>query len=98
MDYLRTIWRVLKPGGYWLNLGPLLYHYEGMDSERSVEFTLEEIKLMSERLGFELSRDEQIRCTYAGNDQSMLVYDYRAAFWVARKPVLLSEGEAEEIE
>lgn len=25
-DYLETIWRVLKPGGIWVNEGPLLYY------------------------------------------------------------------------
>lgn len=25
--YIETIFHVLKPGGFWLNLGPLLYHW-----------------------------------------------------------------------
>lgn len=27
LAYLETIYRLLKPGGFWLNLGPLLYHW-----------------------------------------------------------------------
>jgi carnosine N-methyltransferase len=27
MEYIATIKRLLKPGGYWINLGPLLYHW-----------------------------------------------------------------------
>lgn len=27
LDYLRRISLVLKPGGKWINLGPLLYHF-----------------------------------------------------------------------
>jgi carnosine N-methyltransferase len=27
MDYIETIQRLLKPGGVWINLGPLLYHW-----------------------------------------------------------------------
>ena len=29
--YIETIHRVLKPGGVWINLGPLLWHWEGRD-------------------------------------------------------------------
>lgn len=28
LDYIETIDHVLKPGGIWINLGPLLYHWE----------------------------------------------------------------------
>jgi carnosine N-methyltransferase len=27
MDYIETIYRLLKPGSVWINLGPLLYHW-----------------------------------------------------------------------
>ena len=36
--YIEVINRVLRPGGVWINLGPLLYHWvadsEGNDDER----------------------------------------------------------------
>lgn len=25
--FVETIYKILKPGGIWINLGPLLYHY-----------------------------------------------------------------------
>ena len=28
LDYIETIDHILKPGGVWINLGPLLYHWE----------------------------------------------------------------------
>ncbi|KAE9546145.1 hypothetical protein FO519_010643, partial [Halicephalobus sp. NKZ332] len=30
IDYMRIIHRILKPGGIWLNFGPLLYHFADM--------------------------------------------------------------------
>lgn len=27
MEYIECISKILKPGGLWVNLGPLLYHY-----------------------------------------------------------------------
>ena len=26
--YVELIHKILKPGGYWINLGPLLYHWQ----------------------------------------------------------------------
>lgn len=39
-------------GGKWINLGPLLYHFEGQDD--TIEFTLEEIKGLVQRYGFRI--------------------------------------------
>lgn len=50
IDYIAAFQRMLKPGGYWINLGPLLYHWQnaaGEDDERygqSIELTYEELK------------------------------------------------------
>ena len=27
LDYIELIHQILKPGGHWINLGPLLYHF-----------------------------------------------------------------------
>ncbi|KAK3304854.1 N2227-like protein-domain-containing protein [Chaetomium strumarium] len=48
MSYLDTITRVVKPGGYWINFGPLLY-----GSAPFVQLTLEEIVIVAEGMGFE---------------------------------------------
>ncbi|RGP81756.1 hypothetical protein FLONG3_141 [Fusarium longipes] len=54
MSYLDTIKKVLKPGGHWINLGPLLY-----GTGPFVQLSLEEILIVSEALGFEfLETDE----------------------------------------
>jgi carnosine N-methyltransferase len=50
IEYIAAFERMLKPGGYWINLGPLLYHWQNGSSEedvrfdQSVELTYEEIK------------------------------------------------------
>jgi carnosine N-methyltransferase len=43
-DYLKTIDNLLKPGGIWVNYGPLLYHYADQPNEVSIEFTWEELR------------------------------------------------------
>uniref|UniRef100_A0A7S3SBK3 carnosine N-methyltransferase n=1 Tax=Strombidinopsis acuminata TaxID=141414 RepID=A0A7S3SBK3_9SPIT len=42
--YIRIIAHVVKPGGLWINLGPLLYHYADIQEERSIEPSWEEVR------------------------------------------------------
>ncbi|KAF8248344.1 N2227-domain-containing protein [Wilcoxina mikolae CBS 423.85] len=47
--YLETIYTLLKPGGVWVNLGPLLY-----GTAPWVELSLDEVLKVAEKIGFEL--------------------------------------------
>lgn len=33
IDYMECINKILKPGGLWVNLGPLLWHYSEQPNE-----------------------------------------------------------------
>ena len=37
LEYIDVIWRVLKPGGVWVNAGPLSFHWQAPDPEAEVE-------------------------------------------------------------
>ncbi|KAL4814375.1 N2227-like protein-domain-containing protein [Aspergillus spinulosporus] len=52
VNYLETIHRLLKPGGRWINLGPLLY-----GTGPWLQLSLDEIVKLSEALGFEFEVD-----------------------------------------
>ncbi|KAK7942463.1 carnosine N-methyltransferase [Apiospora aurea] len=52
LNYLETIHRLLRPGGHWLNLGPLLY-----GTGPWVQLSLDEIVRVAEALGFEFRDD-----------------------------------------
>ncbi|CBF84632.1 uncharacterized protein ANIA_11151 [Aspergillus nidulans FGSC A4] len=52
LNYLETIYRLLKPGGRWINLGPLLY-----GTGPWLQLSLDEIVKLSEALGFEFEVD-----------------------------------------
>ncbi|RUS32777.1 N2227-like protein-domain-containing protein [Jimgerdemannia flammicorona] len=52
MEYMEVIRRALKPGGVWINIGPLLYHFENSPGEFSIELSLEEVKDVACKLGF----------------------------------------------
>lgn len=88
IEYVETIWKILKPGGVWINLGPLLYHFENMANELSVELSYEDIRTAMVKFGFHIEVEKQsMQTTYTENDRSMLRYVYDCVFFVARKPV-----------
>lgn len=94
MAYFDTITKLLKPGGLWINLGPLLYGTGPL-----VQLTLEEIISITETMGFEyLDTNEKygsltipgktvrgMRAVYSFNDRALTTSAYKAQFWVARK-------------
>uniref|UniRef100_A0A8C7YQR7 Carnosine N-methyltransferase n=1 Tax=Oryzias sinensis TaxID=183150 RepID=A0A8C7YQR7_9TELE len=87
LEYLEKIWKILKPGGAWINLGPLLYHFENMANELSIELCYEDIRAAMVKLGFIVEVEkESMQTTYTENDRSMLRYVYDCVFFVARKP------------
>ncbi|CCM01993.1 uncharacterized protein FIBRA_04067 [Fibroporia radiculosa] len=88
VNYLRIIHRILAPGGVWINLGPLLWHFENNSTnDPSIELNLEEIKTLARKIGFEISNERIVDTTYTNNAQSMLGYIYHAGFWTATKVV-----------
>ncbi|CAG2185445.1 CARNMT1 [Mytilus edulis] len=88
ISYIETIYNILKPGGYWINLGPLLYHYSDIPNEVSIELSYEELKKVIKQVGFVIQREEKdVRSTYTQNPKSMLRYEYSSVFFTAQKPV-----------
>jgi len=86
VNYLRIIHRILAPGGVWINLGPLLWHFEEHStSDPSIELDLEEVKTLAGHIGFEIKNVRTIDTTYVNNKDSMLGYIYHAAFWTATR-------------
>ncbi|THU61846.1 hypothetical protein C4D60_Mb07t27560 [Musa balbisiana] len=70
VEYIETISKLLKTGGVWINLGPLLYHFAdsyGPEDEMSIELSLEDVKKIAFHFGFVMENR------------------YCAAFWTMRK-------------
>ncbi|WVQ87773.1 hypothetical protein IAS59_001502 [Cryptococcus gattii] len=90
LNYLRIIHSLLADDGVWINVGPLLWHFENSPTtsakgEGSVELSLDEVKELARRIGFDLREEKMIRSTYTGIPEGMLRHEYNAAFWVATK-------------
>ncbi|KAL5731497.1 carnosine N-methyltransferase [Ranunculus cassubicifolius] len=88
VEYIEIISRILRSGGVWINLGPLLYHFAdayGTEDEMSIELSLEDVKKVAFHYGFELEQEKTIETTYTANPRSMMQNRYYAAFWTMRK-------------
>lgn len=67
LEYLEVIHHALKPGGYWIHLGPLLWHWaDGGAQELSIELSLAEVQRLALLLGFRLLRQEFVDAAYIG--------------------------------
>jgi carnosine N-methyltransferase len=85
---------MLKPGGVWINFGPLLY-----GSMPALQLSMDEVIAMAESLGLELEApsdtcgqamefDQRVRgahVPYASDTESLSRNAYLAQHWVARK-------------
>ena len=77
LEFLRTIAYVLKPGGHWVNFGPLLYHFSDVPREISVDLSWKELRAAAPMFGFELKREELYQPSgYTSDDRSMLRSQY----------------------
>ncbi|KIM31967.1 hypothetical protein M408DRAFT_63746 [Serendipita vermifera MAFF 305830] len=89
ISYLTHIHHLLKAGGTWINLGPLLY------SSATIELSLEEVFKLAKAIGFDVDKAsaQQIPSEYTADTSAMMKWVYLAQFWVARKPTIDLESE-----
>lgn len=94
MAYFDTISRLLKPGGRWINFGPLLY-----GTGPFVQLTLDEIVVVMEEMGFvfedigeecgaltfEGGKVRSKEAEYGFNVRALTRYAYLAQVWMVRK-------------
>lgn len=99
VQFIETIYDILKPGGVWINLGPLLYHYSDMKIERSIEPSFKVVCDVIQKVGFVMEKCESgIKTKYCQNPSSMLQYEYDSVFFVCKKPLNCIRNEVQDIE
>ncbi|GAA5906850.1 hypothetical protein JCM6882_006846 [Rhodosporidiobolus microsporus] len=82
LDYFETIFNALKPGGIWVNEGPLLYY-----GNPGMELPLEDVIRLAELVGFEVDKRQTLKeVRYTADKMGMYTFAYDCEFWVARKP------------
>jgi len=93
IEYIETIFYALRPGGVWINLGPLLYHwskdqdYNGDERyNKSIELSYEEVRHVVKKVGFVFLEEDRVKCTYTRHRRSIMHTEFNALFFVAKKP------------
>ncbi|KAJ6285365.1 N2227-like protein-domain-containing protein [Bipolaris maydis] len=73
IDFLSNIHRLLKPGGIWINLGPLKW-----DGSSILQLSADEVLQLAELLGFDVNHESRksIHSTYGAQPESLLRFTY----------------------
>jgi hypothetical protein len=80
-----VIHSVLKPGGYWIHLGPLLWHWADSGwEELSVEVSLAEVLRAAHLLGFDVLQQRFVDAAYIGA--------WVTVGWLVPQVVVMSEA------
>ena len=90
IETLEHIHRLLRPGGRWINLGPLLWTSGG---EAALELSLEEVLALADKVGFDVAGPDgpprtarrTVECEYTADKTAMMKWLYQAEFWVGTK-------------
>lgn len=85
IEYIETIAIALKDEAYWINFGPLLYHWAEIPGEFSIELSFDEMKQVIINYGFEILEESVKSSTYSINPKSMFQVNYDCGFFVAKK-------------
>lgn len=88
---IEKIYHLLRPGGIWINLGPLLWPG---GAQAKVELSLEEVVQVVKEIGFvvyqgggpdDVRAPKTVKCEYTSDKNAMMHWIYYAEFWVATK-------------
>jgi carnosine N-methyltransferase len=87
---MQVIHNVLKPGGFWVNCGPLLYHWaqeEGTaePADLSLELPLDTVLAVAQAVGFKLIQNTETTARYLADTRSLYQTSYTCACWVLQK-------------
>eukprot|EP00375_Theileria_parva_P002256 XP_764934.1 hypothetical protein [Theileria parva strain Muguga] len=81
ISYIRTIAKIIKKGGLWANIGPLLYHYADL-THNSIELAWNEIeKIISNWFTIEIVEIKD--ANYTSNSLSMMKTQYKCIYFEA---------------
>jgi len=80
--YIRTIADLIRPGGLFVNIGPLLYHYADVEHEISVEPSWDEVRAALCKY-FDIVEEDRRDCVYTTNPGSLMAVTYHCVFYVA---------------
>jgi len=91
--YIRMIADIIRPGGFFINLGPLLYHYAEMHNEISIELSWEEVRPEICKY-FKIVEERRHVAQYTTNPNSLMAVKYTGVFFVAQRNDVPASGKS----
>ena len=79
----RTVAECLRPGGHWLNVGPLNYVHD--NEPAAIPLCWETLRCAILDSGFELLKESVVECAYCQNPRSMGGALFKCVFFVCQK-------------
>ena len=76
----RSVVDCLRPGGHWLNVGPLNYVHDG-----GIPLSWETLRAIILDSGFALIKESMVECAYCRNSRSMGGAIFKCVFFVCQK-------------
>ncbi|CAB07703.1 carnosine N-methyltransferase [Caenorhabditis elegans] len=86
LEYIDAIYSTLEPGGVWINVGPLTWHFSDTPDEASIELPYSVIMEMIRKKGFQVVEERVIDSKYTVNRRAMQFNQFACAYFYARKP------------
>jgi len=80
--YIRTLADIIRSGGAWVNLGPLLFHYAEMPQETSIELSWEEVRPAISKY-FDIVEEKMHDAHYTVNTSSLRKTRYKCILFTA---------------
>ena len=85
IEFIELIYNSLKNKGIWVNFGPLLYHFTGIENEISIELSWEDIRKIILKYNFEIKEEKFIQSPYSSNLSSMKQTQYTCIYFIVIK-------------
>eukprot|EP00981_Chlorochromonas_danica_P001321 scaffold284_cov247-Ochromonas_danica.AAC.7 len=63
IEYLEVIRRIVKPGGVWINVGPLHYH-----NPLAIPYSYRDVLMIIDRMGFDTLQQDKFELSYCGEE------------------------------
>lgn len=80
--YIRTIARIIKPGGLWTNIGPLLFHFAEQPECVSIELAWDEVRPAVCKY-FDFREEDTMTSVYTTNTLGMTRTLYKCVYFAA---------------
>jgi len=91
--YIRIIANIIRPGGLFVNIGPLLFHYADSPNDVSIEISWEEVKPCLLQY-FDIVEESEKIALYTANSEGLSCTRYRCIFFVARRNNVAVNGRS----